>query len=140
MDYSLAITVPTVIISALIASRALRAQRPAPTPADKIALLRKIKFQTGDLILFHCNPFITTFSDGNWSHVGMVIVGNSGIPRLFEITGSGRCEATAKPLHPILIENLERVTTSCPCYVVASSSCQDFEKVCVGLRAPARCV
>ena len=101
-------TVPTLILSTIVASRALRMQRPVPTTNDKVCLLRNIRFKTGDILLFHSNPFILTFGDGPWSHVAMVVVGASGVPRLFEITGSGECVARAKPLRPLLIKTLEK--------------------------------
>ena len=106
METVLSIVVPTVLVSTIIAARALRMQRPVPGPFDRVKFLRHCQFKTGDIVLFHCNPFITTFGDGPWSHVAIVVIGRSGIPRLFEITGSGKCEAAAKPLRPCILENL----------------------------------
>ena len=59
----------------------------------------------GDIVLFHSNAFIQTGGDGMWSHVGVVIVGKSGVPRLFEITG-GHVFATVEPLQKMLVEEL----------------------------------
>ena len=108
IDYSVSVAIPSIVISAIIASRALRVARPIPLKDDRLTFVRSVRWQTGDIVLFHSNPFITSFSDSEWSHVGMVVVGNSGVPRLFEITGSGKCEARAKPLLPAIISCLEK--------------------------------
>lgn len=96
-----------IIIVALIwvLCRALHVLRPVPSEHDKVALLRSVRWRTGDIVLFHSNAFIQTGGDGMWSHVGVVIVGKSGVPRLFEITG-GHVFATVEPLQKMLVEEL----------------------------------
>ena len=60
---------------------------PRPRLKSKsICLLKNIQWKTGDIILFHSNPFINLFTNSIWSHVGIVLVGNSGKARIFEIT------------------------------------------------------
>lgn len=61
--------------------------RPIPN-GRPIALLKDVAWQTGDIILYHSNPFINFFTNDVWSHVGLVVIGNSGRPRVFEITGT----------------------------------------------------
>lgn len=62
-------------------------------------MLRNVKWKTGMIVLMHTNPWINSFGDGPWSHVAMVIMVDE-VPHLFEITGSGECKATLKPLMP----------------------------------------
>ena len=76
-----------------------------PGPHDKVQLMRTVKWRSGDIVLFHGNAAIQTGSDGMWSHVGLVIVGVSGVPRLFEITG-GHVFTTIHPLKKVIIDEL----------------------------------
>lgn len=94
-----------VVLVAWFLCRALHVLRPVPTSHDAVSLLRSVRWRTGDVVLFHSNAFIQTGGDGAWSHVGVVIVGKSGVPRLFEITG-GNVYASAKPLKKMLVEEL----------------------------------
>ena len=87
--------------------RALHVPRPVPKKQDLVRLLHSTKFQNGDVILFHSNPWIQGVADGLWSHVGVVVIGKSGIPRLFDITG-GNHYATAAPLIPVLEKELRQ--------------------------------
>jgi len=85
--------------------RALYVPRPIPHKQDRIQFLHSTSFMNGDTVLFHSNPWIQGVADGLWSHVGIVVIGKSGVPRLFEITG-GNHYATASPLLPILEKEL----------------------------------
>lgn len=76
----------------------IKSIRTVPRPnIGSVLFLHEIDFKVGDIILYHCNPFINWFTNSSWSHVGIVLIGKSGKPRIFEITGSNHY-ATAKPL------------------------------------------
>ncbi len=76
----------------------IKSIRTVPRPnITSVLFLHEIDFKVGDIILYHCNPFINWFTNSSWSHVGIVLIGKSGKPRIFEITGSNHY-ATAKPL------------------------------------------
>ncbi len=99
------VALPIFIFTIIVAFRIARVTRPVPKITDNVSLLKKVKWRTGDIVLFHAHPVITFTSDGPWSHVGVVCVGNSGVPRLFEIDGT-TCVAKAKPLLPIILKQL----------------------------------
>lgn len=76
----------------------IKSIRTVPRPnIQSVLFLHEIDFKVGDIILYHCNPFINWFTNSSWSHVGIVLIGKSKKPRIFEITGSNHY-ATAKPL------------------------------------------
>ena len=102
--WTMAVAVPTVTVAGAVAARALQVTRPQPN-GRRVRLLHHITFRTGDIILVHSNPFINGFAGGEWSHVGMVIIGNSGEPRLFDMDPLG---PKATPLIPYLVENLSK--------------------------------
>ena len=77
--------------------------RPLPN-GHTVCLLDEFSFQTGDIILYHSNPFINWFTNSQWSHVAMAIEGKTSL-RLFEITGTSHY-ATAKPLSSELKQSL----------------------------------
>ena len=77
-----------------------------PIPDAHISrFIEDFSFRTGDIILYHSNPFINWFTNSKWSHIAMVIEGKATL-RLFEITGSSHY-ATAKPLLPELKKHLQ---------------------------------
>lgn len=80
--------------------------RPMPD-GNPIALLDDVEWKTGDIVLYHCNPYINITTGGEWSHVGVVVVGESGVPRIFEITGTDHY-CTAKPLRKELDKALAK--------------------------------
>ena len=80
--------------------------RPIPD-GNPIALLDEVEWKTGDIVLYHCNPYINITTGGEWSHVGVVVVGASQTPRIFEITGTDHY-ATAKPLREELAKALAK--------------------------------
>lgn len=59
---------------------------PRPRITGNVRLLKDIAWKTGDIILYHTNPFIHLFTNSIWSHVGIVVIGKSGLPRILEIT------------------------------------------------------
>lgn len=69
--------------------------RPIPD-GNNFRFIEDFSFRTGDIILYHSNPFINWFTNSKWSHVAMVLEGRTSL-RLFEITGTSHY-ATAKPL------------------------------------------
>lgn len=105
MDESTVVLVITLFAVGYVMVRALHVPRPVPGKRHPIHLLGDAKFRSGDVILFHSNPWIQGVADGEWSHVGIVVVGRSGVPKLFEITG-GNQFASARPLLPILEKEL----------------------------------
>ena len=94
-----------IVAVAWVLCRALHVLRPVPSSGDRIVLMRSVRWRTGDVVLFHSNAFIQSGGDGVWSHVGVVVVGKSGIPRLFEITG-GHVYATVAPLQQMLVNEM----------------------------------
>ena len=66
-----------------------------------------VEWKTGDIVLYHCNPYINITIGGEWSHVGVVVVGKSGMPRIFEITGTDHY-CTVKPLRKELDDYLAK--------------------------------
>ena len=80
--------------------------RPIPD-GNPIALVDDVEWKTGDIVLYHCNPYINITTGGEWSHVGVVVVGESGNPRIFEITGTDHY-CTAKPLRKELDKALAK--------------------------------
>lgn len=100
----LAVAVPTIIVSLWVAARALHVARPVPN-GHPITFLKNVEWVTGDIVLFHSNAAISLGSSGEWSHVGLVIVGRSDMPFLFEITGTSHYARLA-PLIPIVTNEL----------------------------------
>ena len=77
-----------IVLSTWIVTKSVRTvSRPVPN-GRPIAFFKDVKWRTGVLLLYHSNPFINFFTNDVWSHVGLVVVGKSGRPRVFEITGT----------------------------------------------------
>jgi len=93
-----------ILVSLWLIVKSQKLIRPLPN-GHKIQYIEDLQFKSGDIILYHSNPFINWFTNSAWSHVSMVIIGRSGIPRLFEITGTSHY-ATAKILMPELKKEL----------------------------------
>ena len=86
------------MISVWFYLRARKEPRPVPQPGDAVARLNDVQWQTGDIILYHSNPFINITVSGEWSHVALVAVGKSNVPSIFEITGTDHY-ASVQPLY-----------------------------------------
>ena len=107
-------TIESVLIGTTLAlfaiwfvAKALKSvYRPIPN-GNPIALVDDVEWKTGDIVLYHCNPYINITIGGEWSHVGVVVVGKSGMPRIFEITGTDHY-CTVKPLRKELDDYLAK--------------------------------
>lgn len=104
MEHAIILLICVFVVGSVVI-RALHVPRPIPRRNDRIQFLHSTRFQNGDVILFHSNPWIQGVADGIWSHVGIVCIGKSGVPRLFDITG-GNQFASASPLIPVLEKEL----------------------------------
>lgn len=105
MDETTVVLILTMFAVSYVMVRALHVPRPVPGKKHPTRLAEDVQFRSGDVILFHSNPWIQGVADGEWSHVGIVVVGKSKEPKLFDITG-GNQVAAAKPFMPILKKEL----------------------------------
>lgn len=85
--------------------RMLRVTRPIPHKICNIMNLAMVKWRTGDIILYHANPFITSVANGSWSHVGIVCISVSGVPLVFDLTGTKHV-CNIRPLLPDITREL----------------------------------
>lgn len=97
----LAMTLLYVCMALWLSSRLVLTMRPVPTP-HAVEFLEDVVWQTGDIILFHSNPFIS-LPTGVWSHVGLLVYHN-GQPHIFEITDHD--PVALKPLKPMLVDEM----------------------------------
>jgi len=88
-QWTLILTIVCVVVMStwIVIKSVHTVSRPVPN-GRPIAFFKDVKWQTGDILLYHSNPFINFFTNDVWSHVGLVVVGKSGRPRVFEITGT----------------------------------------------------
>lgn len=95
----------TITASMVVTIRLLQTLRPVPHRPTDVMDMSAVKWRTGDIILYHSNAYINTFANGKWSHVGMVCIGVSGVPFVFDLTGTRRV-CSIRPLIPEIISEL----------------------------------